>query len=64
MTLSEILMDPLIYERPTEFLPDRWLPSNPDLEKVNRHFVPFSRGNRMCMGVRCVFELSINDWQH
>ncbi|KAI0410652.1 putative flavonoid 3-hydroxylase [Xylaria grammica] len=55
MTLSEILMDASIFTNPRDFQPSRWLDTplnaNPNREKMNHAFVPFSRGNRMCMGV-------------
>ena len=51
MTLRDVLLDPVIFPEPHSFRPERWLDSNPDLERINRYFVPFSRGGRMCIGV-------------
>lgn len=54
MTIREVLLDESIFEEPGKFLPERWFPSNPDFDKINRYFVPFGRGNRMCIGVKYV----------
>lgn len=48
--MSSYLMhtDPTVYERPFEFIPERWLGAvHPNM---NRNFVPFSRGSRNCLG--------------
>ncbi|KAI5922175.1 putative flavonoid 3-hydroxylase [Camillea tinctor] len=55
MSTRDILHDPEIFERPNEFIPERWLPSNPDIEKLNRYFVPFSHGNRVCVGMNFAY---------
>ncbi|KAI0105086.1 putative cytochrome P450 [Nemania sp. FL0031] len=55
MTFREVLLDEKIFENPHEFHPERWLDSNPDLEKLNRHFVAFGRGNRMCIGMNLAY---------
>ncbi|KAI3332049.1 putative cytochrome P450 [Xylariaceae sp. AK1471] len=55
MTFREVLLDENIFERPLEFQPERWLDSNPDLPSLNRYFVPFGRGNRMCIGVSLAY---------
>ncbi|KAI0405460.1 putative cytochrome P450 [Xylaria palmicola] len=55
MTIRDVLIDPNIFEKPHEFHPERWLPTNPDLDKLNRYFVPFGRGNRMCIGVSLAY---------
>ncbi|RYC56222.1 hypothetical protein CHU98_g9982 [Xylaria longipes] len=36
---------------PLEFRPERWLSSNPELDRLNRSYMPFGRGNRMCIGL-------------
>ncbi|KAI0183573.1 cytochrome P450 [Xylaria flabelliformis] len=51
MTPREISYDPEIFPSPTEFRPERWLPSNPNLDRCNRYLVSFSRGSRMCLGI-------------
>lgn len=40
--------DPTIYEKPLEFIPDRWLGTINPL--MTRNMVPFSRGSRNCLG--------------
>lgn len=51
MTPREISFDPEIFPSPREFRPERWLPSNPNLDHCNRYFMAFGRGSRMCLGV-------------
>ncbi|KAH7152601.1 cytochrome P450 [Dactylonectria macrodidyma] len=49
----EQLRDPRIWDHPVEFLPDRWLGENPKAlngESLEKYFVPFHRGPRMCLG--------------
>ncbi|KAF4334738.1 cytochrome P450 monooxygenase [Fusarium beomiforme] len=49
----EQLRDPRIWDRPTEFLPDRWLGDEPKAlngQPLAKYFVPFHRGTRMCLG--------------
>ena len=42
--------DSTVYEKPFDFVPERWLGDiNP---KMNRNFVPFSRGSRNCLGMK------------
>lgn len=48
--MSAYLMhtDPSVYEKPFEFIPERWLG---DVKpSMNNNFVPFSRGSRSCLG--------------
>ncbi|KAH6662817.1 cytochrome P450, partial [Halenospora varia] len=51
MTLRDILLDPVVFDEPMAFRPERWLSSNPDLEKISRNYLPFGRGSRMCIGM-------------
>jgi cytochrome P450 len=51
MSIPDILHDPSIFSSPHEFLPERWLPGNPDLARLNRFWVPFGRGSRICLGL-------------
>ncbi|KAJ1401668.1 cytochrome P450 [Ochromonadaceae sp. CCMP2298] len=37
-------------DRPHEFLPERWLPSNPQLPLLKEMYIPFSVGKRSCIG--------------
>ena len=42
--------DPSVYEKPFEFIPERWLG---DIDPaMNRNYVPFSRGSRNCLGLK------------
>lgn len=52
MTLRDILLDPSIFEKPREFLPERWLSDSPDHERISQAYVPFGRGSRMCVGLK------------
>ncbi|KAI1121044.1 putative flavonoid 3-hydroxylase [Nemania abortiva] len=51
MTPREISFDPEIFPSPMEFQPERWLPSNPNLDQCNRYFMAFGKGSRMCLGM-------------
>ncbi|KAI0536933.1 cytochrome P450 [Xylaria digitata] len=51
MTLREISFDPDIFPSPMTFRPERWLPTNPNLDRCNRYLVAFSKGSRMCLGI-------------
>ncbi|KAF3058041.1 Trichodiene oxygenase [Daldinia childiae] len=51
MSLRDVLLDPDVFDEPDKFLPERWLSSNPNPERLDRYFVPFSRGSRMCLGM-------------
>ncbi len=46
--------DPEIFPEPRTFKPERWLAVSPDGDRINqglkRHFVPFGRGTRNCLG--------------
>lgn len=45
--------DASVYERPSEFNPDRWLgPLHPN---ILRNFVPFSRGSRNYLGINLAY---------
>jgi cytochrome P450 len=47
MSLRDILLDERMYERPQEFLPERWLARG----KHSKLHLPFGRGSRMCIGM-------------
>ena len=51
MTLRDILLDPKIFPEPHAFKPERWLDSNPEIDRVNHFYLPFGRGSRMCIGI-------------
>lgn len=52
MSLRHILHNPDIFREPLEFRPERWLKTNPDLDRINKFYVPFSRGTRNCIGIK------------
>jgi cytochrome P450 len=52
MSLRDVLLDENIYPDPMEFRPARWLSDNPELERMSQFWVPFSRGSRMCLGIK------------
>jgi len=52
MSLRDILHNPDIFREPLRFLPERWLPTNPDIDMVNKFYVPFSCGTRSCIGIK------------
>lgn len=53
MSLRNVLLDPAIFPEPREFRPERWLVENKEeLERMTRAWVPFSRGSRMCPGMK------------
>lgn len=60
MTIREILLDHSIFENPQQFHPERWLSTNPDVERLQHYFVPFGRGSRMCIGVKWVLSITGN----
>ncbi|KAL9074394.1 MAG: hypothetical protein Q9157_004421 [Trypethelium eluteriae] len=45
-----LFLDPHNFKDPDTFDPDRWLGTENDMEK---HFWPFSRGPRNCLGMKC-----------
>ncbi|KAI8631574.1 cytochrome P450 [Xylariaceae sp. FL1651] len=50
MTIILMHMDESIYPEPQQFNPDRWM--DPETRKgLEKHFVPFSRGTRNCVGM-------------
>ncbi len=50
MSISRVLMDPNIFDDPYEFEPERWLGPPEKQAHLERYFVPFGRGARMCVG--------------
>lgn len=61
MTLRDVLQNSDVFEEPNEWRPDRWLSSDKEkVDEMNRNFVPFGRGSRMCLGIKCVPPLRIN----
>jgi cytochrome P450 len=53
MTTLFMHMDEEIFPEPEKFKPDRWLEGDEnDRRRLERHFSPFSRGTRMCLGMQ------------
>jgi Cytochrome P450 len=48
-------MDPTIFPNPEEFDPDRWLRAEEQGLRIDRYFVSFGKGSRMCVGIKFVF---------
>lgn len=48
MSVSQIHLDPNIFENPLEFNPGRWLGA--DAGRLNHYYVPFLKGSRSCLG--------------
>lgn len=55
MTVRDTLLNGDIFENPLEFRPERWLADNPDLPRLNKYYIPFSRGSRMCIGINLAY---------
>ncbi|KAJ5296670.1 uncharacterized protein N7443_007563 [Penicillium atrosanguineum] len=45
-------MDPDIFPEPNTFTPDRWLEASQKGERLDRFLVPFTKGSRMCLGMK------------
>ena len=52
MTPASIITDPAIYAHPSVFNPDRWLAPPEEVACLDKYFVPFGRGARMCIGMK------------
>ncbi|KAL8832932.1 MAG: hypothetical protein Q9170_004660, partial [Blastenia crenularia] len=50
MTSTLIHQDERIFERPDEFVPERWVDAK-ERQRLERYLVPFSRGSRQCVGI-------------
>ncbi|MGW6413023.1 cytochrome P450 [Streptomyces vinaceus] len=48
-SLYALHRDPVVFERPEEFIPDRWLPER-CTTVAREEFIPFGAGNRRCIG--------------
>ncbi len=47
-------MDSNIFPDPETFDPDRWLRAAKDGFRLDRYLVSFSKGSRMCVGIKWV----------
>ena len=52
MTPADVITDPSIYKNPSSFEPDRWLAPLEKVAHLDKYFVPFGRGARMCVGMK------------
>ncbi len=51
LATRSLQMDPVIWPRADEYLPERWLPGNEDLAPRQANaYLPFGLGNRHCPG--------------
>ncbi|EXL60719.1 hypothetical protein FOCG_00012 [Fusarium oxysporum f. sp. radicis-lycopersici 26381] len=63
--LSELHNNPDLFSKPLEWIPERWLPENPDFTDIERHnlkdfVMPFTAGARACIGRNLAYmEVSI-----
>jgi cytochrome P450 len=55
MTLRDVSLNSTVFAHPLEFRPERWLPDNPELARLNKYYLPFSRGSRMCVGINLAY---------
>ncbi|KAJ5808865.1 cytochrome P450 [Penicillium riverlandense] len=53
MAAYSLHTDPEVYPEPFKFIPERWL-GNYD-PKMNRNWVPFTRGSRNCLGMNLAY---------
>lgn len=44
-------MDSSVFPDPEDFLPNRWIEGDHINAELNKYFVPFSKGLRMCLGI-------------
>ncbi|KAL4925707.1 uncharacterized protein BDV17DRAFT_294141 [Aspergillus undulatus] len=49
--------NPVVFPDPRTFRPERWLGMDPETRGkiMGRHFVPFSKGSRMCLGMHLAY---------
>ena len=61
MTVMDVHFDPEIYPEPLVFKPERWLgnPKAPDGESMEKYWVAFGKGTRMCLGMQYVNALLV-----
>jgi cytochrome P450 len=48
-------MDPAIFPDPQAYDPDRWLRAAEEGFRLDRYFVSFSKGSRMCVGINLAY---------
>lgn len=50
-------MDSTIFPNPESYDPDRWIRAAQEGLRLDRYLVSFSKGSRMCVGIKYVVEL-------
>ena len=53
MSVTCLHLNSTLFPKPEKFAPDRWL--GPRSHGLNQYLVPFSKGPRMCLGIKYVF---------
>ena len=51
-------MDSAIFPNPESYDPDRWISAAQEGVRLDRYLVSFSKGSRMCVGIKYVHEFS------
>ena len=54
MNFRDVLHDPKIWPEPLKFVPERWIVDGKRNTELDKHWVVFSRGHRMCAGLESV----------
>lgn len=57
MSQTYLHLDKKTFDKPLEFIPERWLGQDRDRKALDAWLVPFSRGPRMCLGMKYVSNL-------
>jgi cytochrome P450 len=55
MSITDVSFDEAIFESPRQYKPERWFAGAPkpaDGSSLENYFVPFSKGSRMCLGIK------------
>ena len=62
--MSQLVLhrSPEYFDRPNEFLPERWLADPPDLPQFA--YFPFGGGSRKCIGDRFAWTEARIEWRH
>ncbi|KAI9760261.1 MAG: hypothetical protein M4579_001775 [Chaenotheca gracillima] len=55
MTINTTMHDPQAFPEPLKFAPERWTEAAARGERLDRYYVPFGRGTRMCLGVNLAY---------
>jgi cytochrome P450 len=58
MGMSFLHLNPELFEDPHAFRPERWLEERGDKENLETWLIPFSKGSRSCVGLKCVMVIT------